>query len=149
VRERRVVVAAAGHGEGKAVQSQRLYSLVTELADDLERPAMVIDGRANIPAPTLGCPSGVQPNSLPPAPGNASARPKPRPSANELPESGACAARDAHKPGLRDPWPCLPETRQRDGGNDKHEDGADSEDEDGAGAQENEPGKADRGQEAE
>jgi hypothetical protein len=89
VRERRVVVAAAGHGERKAVQSQRLYSLVTELADDLERPAMVIDGRANIPAPTLGCPSGVQPNSLPPAPDNASARSKPRPSTNELPERGA------------------------------------------------------------
>jgi hypothetical protein len=43
----------------------------------------------------------------------------------------------------------LPETRQRDGATDKYEGGADREDEDRAGAQENEPGKADRGQEAE
>ena len=51
VRERRGVVAAAGHGERKAVQGQRLSSLVAELADDLERLAVVIDGRAKIPAP--------------------------------------------------------------------------------------------------
>jgi hypothetical protein len=116
--ERRVVVPAAGHGERKAVERQRLSSPVAELADDLERLVVVIDGRANISAPTLGCPSGVQPNSLPPAPGNASAGP--RPNSNELPESGARAARDMRKAGSRDLWPCSPETRQHDGPTDKH-----------------------------
>jgi hypothetical protein len=50
VGEGRIVVAGAGHCERKAVQSERLSALVAELADDLERLAVVIDRRVNIPA---------------------------------------------------------------------------------------------------
>jgi hypothetical protein len=87
VRERRVVVAATGHGKRKAVQGQCLSSFVAELADDLERLAMVVDSRSDIPAPPFRCSSGVQASRLPPASGNAS--PNARPRASELPESGA------------------------------------------------------------
>jgi len=87
VRERRVVVAATGHSQRQAIQGQCLSSLVAELADYLERLAVVVDRRSDIPAPPFGCASGVQASCLPPAPGKASAKLGPR--ASEIPESGA------------------------------------------------------------
>jgi hypothetical protein len=87
VGERRVVVAATGDGKRKAVQGQRFSSFVAELADYLERLAVVVDSCSDIPAPPFRCSSGVQASCLPPASGKASANARPR--ASELPESGA------------------------------------------------------------
>ena len=145
VRECRVVVATTGHGKRKAVQGQCLSSLVAELADDLERLAVVINRRPNISAPPFGCPARVQASGLPPAAGHASARPGPR--AGELPESGTRAGRDPRDAGPRDLWPRAPKTRKRDRHNDQDESGADNQDEEGAGSQEHNPGKAERRQE--
>jgi hypothetical protein len=152
VRERRIVVPTSGHGKRKAVQGQCLAALVAELADDLERLPVVIHRSPNISAPAFGCPAGVQASGLPPAPGSASTRPRPR--ACELPEGGARAGGDpgnagSRNSGPRDPWLRSPETRQRERHSAKNQNGADNEHEEHAGTNENQPGKADRGQEPE
>jgi len=147
VRECRVVVATTGHGKRKAVQGQCLSSLVAQLADDLERRAVVINRCPNISTPPFGCPARVQASGLPPAAGSASARPRPRTS--ELPESGARAGREPRDAGPRDLWPRAPKTRQRHRHDAKDQSGADNEHEEGAGSQKNEPRKAERREEPE